>query len=71
MTDEQRANIFDDLMAKIMANNIPSLEKYVEVENALLSMREQNSEAIDIAIECVEYFNRIVHYGWSTEPIGY
>lgn len=66
MTDEQRSKIFDNFMTKVMANKIPPLEKYVEVENALLSMREQNTEAIDIAIECVEYVNRITHYGWST-----
>ena len=65
MNEEQRAEIFDALTAKIMTKNIPPLEKYVDVEKVLLSMREQNTEAIDIAIECVEYVNRITHYGWS------
>ena len=67
MTDEQRTKIFDTFMKKIMANKKLTVEKYVEVEDYLLSLRQQNPEAIDIAIECIEYVNRMCNYGWGMD----
>lgn len=65
MTQEQRDVIFDTFINDINAHKRLSIDEFVSVEDFLLSVKEQNPKAIDIALKCVEYVNRITNYGFE------
>jgi len=65
MTQEQRDAIYDTFLNDINAHKKLPIDEYVSVEDFLLSVREQNPKAVDIALKCVEYVNRITNYGFG------
>jgi len=64
MTQEQRDVIYNTFLNDIKAHKKLPIDEYVSVEDFLLSVREQNPKAVDIALKCVEYVNRITNYGF-------
>lgn len=65
MTPEQRDAIYDTFLNDIKAHKKLSIDEYTSVEDFLLTVREQNPKAVDIALKCVEYVNRITNYGFG------
>ena len=65
MTQEQRDAIYDTFMKDIKAHKRILIDEFVSVEDFLLSVREQNPKAVDIALKCVEYVNRLTNYGFG------
>jgi len=65
MTKEQRDAIYGTFIDDIKAHKKLPIDEYICVEDFLLSVREENPKAVDIALKCVEYVNRITNYGFG------
>lgn len=64
MREETRTKIFNNFIANIKAGNVRLIEQYVKVED-VLAESNLDREIVDIAIECIEYVNRMLHYCWG------
>lgn len=61
MREETRTKIFNNFIANIKAGNVRPIEQYVKVED-VLAESNLDREIVGIAIECIEYVNRMLHY---------